>query len=950
MSGYHDNPHSLQDGRFPDEEQDFNAGFGGDEKDAMASTGRSSRGRNPYRRKLMALICVCLFVVVVVVAAVAVGIGLSNRRRNKDDGDGGNGGTTGTSAGQTTPSPTPAGGTQPLDWFQHGSVMYGSQPGDLFGRSTCVSGDGAIVAAGAPGRPGKRGYIRIYVHDSVDWLPIGNDILGNDNSVSDFGWSCALSDDGLTLAVGDWIGSSDEKGVIRVFSFNGRQWRQRGQDVEGEIAFDHAGWDVALSGDGATLAVGVPGNDDGGDRAGYVRVYQYEDNNAGQWTQLGQDVQGAASVDEAGKSVALTNNGRGLLVGARRNDGTAGQDTGHVRLYTYTGVRWEQRGNDIQGVGAGDEAGWAADMSGNGDIVAVGAYLHNSRAGQVRVFRYGNNNDWVQMGADLDGESGNDQLGYSVSLSEDGLTVAAGTHFDGTNSGGARLGSVSVYRFEASGSANDGTGVWRKLGSTVFGNAAGDLAGTSVALSSDGRSFVIGASNESNGGPGYATVYEYRQGRAGETPGRGGGTNNNNNNGQMTPVTSTTITPAPTPITPAPTPVPVFSWSTYGERLTGSMQGDLFGQSVCLSSDGTTMAIGANLLTSGGYVRVLRLTSGAWAVLGNDISVDLTTDFGWSCALSNNGERLAVGDGLFNGVAAESGGVWTYDFDPGSNSWTAFGTVLQGDATSDHAGWSVAFDADGQRLAVGVPGSDQNGDKRNAGSVKVYERQGQAWSQLGESIQGEAAFDEAGISVSLSNGGSTIAVGARLNDDRGINAGQLRVFEYDGTAWTQVGGDINGERASNEFGWSSMLSGDGNRVIVGARLNADVGFRAGHARVYELTGGNWIQLGTDIDGDSANSDFGFSVAISKDGTTVAAGAPRNTNSNGAQAGSAHVYRYNGQNWYQVGEVLLGDGAGDLFGGQVSLNIDGTVLAVGANQEPNGQNPGYVSTFRLQVEQ
>eukprot|EP00541_Cyclophora_tenuis_P001279 CAMPEP_0116546746 /NCGR_PEP_ID=MMETSP0397-20121206/3392_1 /TAXON_ID=216820 /ORGANISM="Cyclophora tenuis, Strain ECT3854" /LENGTH=294 /DNA_ID=CAMNT_0004071199 /DNA_START=123 /DNA_END=1007 /DNA_ORIENTATION=- len=292
--------------------------------------------------------------------------------------------------------------------------------------------------------------------------------------------------------------------------------------------------------------------------------------------------------------------------------------------------------------------------------------------------------------------------------------------------------------------------------------------------------------------------------------------------------------------------------------------------------------------------------------------------------------------------------AWVFDLTGGE--WVQFGAVLEGDAAFDHAGWDVALSEDGNVLAVSIPGSEtgQN-DDRNSGLVRVYARNGNVWEELGNAIRGEASGDEAGKSVSLTSDGQTIAVGARLNDGRGVNAGHVRVFTLNGNAWTQVGSDIEGERTANEFGWSSMISGNGQRLAVGGYLNADNGFRAGHARVYEFDGSNWIQLGQDIDGPSANSDFGFSVTLSRDGTTLAVGGPRNSNDNGTLAGIVQTFRYVGNDWVQVGQTLLGTSGGDLFGHKVAISSDGATLVVGANNEASDR-PGYAAIYELRPPQ
>ena len=64
-----------------------------------------------------------------------------------------------------------------------------------------------------------------------------------------------------------------------------------------------------------------------------------------------------------------------------------------------------------------------------------------------------------------------------------------------------------------------------------------------------------------------------------------------------------------------------------------------------------------------------------------------------------------------------------------------------------------------------------------------------------------------------------MAIGAPLNDGNGSNSGHTRLYEWDGTSWVQLGADIDGEAAGDQSGYSVSLSADGSRVAIGARFN-----------------------------------------------------------------------------------------------------------------------------------
>ena len=127
--------------------------------------------------------------------------------------------------------------------------------------------------------------------------------------------------------------------------------------------------------------------------------------------------------------------------------------------------------------------------------------------------------------------------------------------------------------------------------------------------------------------------------------------------------------------------------------------------------------------------------------------------------------------------------------------------------------------------------------------------------------------------MALSGDGSTVAIGAPYNDGNGSYAGRVRIFRFDRTKnnWVQMGGDIDGEAEGDYSGFSVDLSDDGTTVVIGADLNDGAGQYAGHARVfrYDTLEGDWFQQGTDLDGKAGNR-LGYDASISADGTVVGA--------------------------------------------------------------------------------
>ncbi len=211
------------------------------------------------------------------------------------------------------------------------------------------------------------------------------------------------------------------------------------------------------------------------------------------------------------------------------------------------------------------------------------------------------------------------------------------------------------------------------------------------------------------------------------------------------------------------------------------------------------------------------------------------------------------------------------------------------------------------------------------------------WQQLGNDIEGEAASDGFGTSVAVSADGNTVIVGASSNDGSAVDAGHARVLRWNGRSWFQLGSDIDGEAADDAFGQAVAISADGQTVVIGASGNDAGGQAAGHARVLRFDGSDWVQVGLDIDGQSAGHRLGFSVDISADGQVVALGGP----GFGDQLGRVRVLIWSGRSWLQLGSDLLSPNSGVGFGWSLSLSADGETLAVGS---PSAFTTGSVVLF------
>ena len=282
---------------------------------------------------------------------------------------------------------------------------------------------------------------------------------------------------------------------------------------------------------------------------------------------------------------------------------------------------------------------------------------------------------------------------------------------------------------------------------------------------------------------------------------------------------------------------------------------------------------------------------------------------------------------------------------------TPLGAAIDGDAAYDFAGWSVSLASNGSRLAVGADGHDgANGE--NSGRTRVYEWDGSSWSPLGAAIDGDAASDYAGTSVSLASNGSRLAVGAYRHDGaNGENSGRTRVYEWDGSSWSPLGAAIDGDAAGDYAGYSVSLTSNGSRLAVGAYLHDGAnGVDSGRTRVYEWDGSSWSPLGAAIDGDAAGDATGRSVSLASNGSRLAVGAFLHDGANGVDSGRTQVYEWDGSSWSPLGAAIDGDAAYDYAGTSVSLASNGSRLAVGAplHDGANGVNSGRTRVYQISL--
>lgn len=374
-------------------------------------------------------------------------------------------------------------------------------------------------------------------------------------------------------------------------------------------------------------------------------------------------------------------------------------------------------------------------------------------------------------------------------------------------------------------------------------------------------------------------------------------------------------------------------------------------------------------------------TSACDSMAWHELELPIGSGEGRAVSIDGSGTVVAVGNHRYGTDAVGQVSVYQWS----TSGWTQLGPTLEGeDGPSGNFGYAVSLSTNGKYLAVGSPRVGA------PGSTRVYRWNGSRWEQRGSTIYGIARFDELGSALDLNNDGSVLAVGAASSNRVAFELGEVRVYQWNGTDWAQMGNHLYEyphESIPDNNGTSVALSGDGTRVIFGAPFAKHVnGFftynGGGRYMIYDWNGSEWVQFRSfqgyrtdmnvgrsvsineagDIYGAGADIDrkhsgmvfsnrgllgelhsktegerYGKSISFNQEGDIIAISSPNNDET-GLAAGMVQVYKWSGEAWKQIGQNLYGEVSAEQFGFDLQLNGDGRVLVVGSNKGEYDDSP------------
>lgn len=383
-----------------------------------------------------------------------------------------------------------------------------------------------------------------------------------------------------------------------------------------------------------------------------------------------------------------------------------------------------------------------------------------------------------------------------------------------------------------------------------------------------------------------------------------------------------------------------FDWVQDGQDLVGLSANDEFGGSVDMNEEGNIIAIGAPNANSTGTVSVFIKENGSWTAMGDPIMGEIIgEDFGWSVSLSDDGMTIIIGAPEENG-GGNPGNAYIYIWD--GTVWNQKGENLSGINNDDYFGWDVDISSDGNTIAVSAPKSDFNAF--NAGSVKIYSWLNNQW--IGTNLYGEVEYGEFGGSIALNEDGDIIVIGIPHYFGE-ANPGTTVVYALEGFQWVQRGEDIVGSGGFDHTGTCVDITNDGLRIAIGAfNASCDNASACGEVRIFDWDNTAWNQVGSAIEGNNSFDNLGYSLQLNNNGSTIVVGTP-SSDENGSRSGDARVFHWDNSAWNQLGTPVYGVEGNERSGTAVGINGGGDQIVVGSplkNIDAN-TDAGEVKAYR-----
>ena len=333
--------------------------------------------------------------------------------------------------------------------------------------------------------------------------------------------------------------------------------------------------------------------------------------------------------------------------------------------------------------------GLGSIISGDGNTIAISFGNQQFSKGKVGVYKNVDGN-WLKIGADIPRQKSHELEYRTTALNYDGNILAIASDYETIN-GDAETGLVRVYQ--------NNKGSWNQLGSDIVGDTIYSRFGSSISLSSDGKTIVVGAMGYKSF-TGYVKVFKL--------------VNNN--------------------------------WKLLGSPIYGPAEQSFWGSSVSLSGDGNFLAVSTNYTGNGGELRTYRLINNDWTQIGSKFTAPANDDLGYITKLSQDGETIAISYYNWRNASAHYFRV----FEINNGNWSR---------TFEYNGLGEAFDLsqDGETIAfdkITLVGQKVSGADSFSSNLRVFKKDQNNWKLLRQNFMNISWA----TSLSLSDGGSILSI------------------------------------------------------------------------------------------------------------------------------------------------------------------------------------------------
>lgn len=340
------------------------------------------------------------------------------------------------------------------------------------------------------------------------------------------------------------------------------------------------------------------------------------------------------------------------------------------------------------------------------------------------------------------------------------------------------------------------------------------------------------------------------------------------------------------------------TWIQKGADIEGEAPFDHLGESVSMP-DANTLAVGipnkGDSYKSAGQVRVYHWNDSArvWMQKGNNMNGKAENNsFGIAVNMPNENTLAVSSQQIIDGKRENICRVRVFYWK--DSSWVQKGNYIVSDTLeSNPFGDCFISMPDANTLAIGDNAPVQSHIYKNKASrVRIYHWNGGAWIQKGNDIVSEVTGGYSGCVVSMPSA-DVIAIGTPGDNKNGKEAGEVRVFYWNGKAWLKKGKNIDGKKPGESLGESVSMPNANTLAVSIPYDDAEFSkFSPGRIRIYTWNGNKWVPKGADINGKTFNNWAGYSISM-PDAHTVAFGDPV-SGVKGKDTGLVRVYHWEGK--------------------------------------------------------